>query len=131
MARTAIIGAVTAAVAAMASGCGERLSRDEAFALIQAVGPERIRAAAEILRRGHRAGEEEIAAESWPAAIRELKPKSVVVDNGGVMLGMTSRFVEGEAIYVVFEKARAPAEGPGDPSVVRLDVRIYLYEFVG
>jgi hypothetical protein len=112
-------------------GCGERLDRDEATALIERVGPLRVRDAAESLRHFRAGREKDVPQQAWPPAIRELQPKSVVVENSGVLVWKTSRFVDGEAIYIVFERAETPAEGPGDPSVSRLHDRIYLYEFVG
>jgi hypothetical protein len=112
-------------------GCGGSFDRNDADALVNDVGAERIRQAVDSLRPRAGTARSELPEASWPDALRELGPESIFVESDGVWVSKQHRFVEEAGIYVVFEGVGEPEERGGDPSMWRLGGRIFWYQITG
>src|SRR4030095_9168169 len=80
-----------------ASGCGHFEVR-QAQSLVDQVGAERIRQAAQSLRKFSETPNQNVPPESWPKVLGELQPESISVDKGGVTISKYSFFVAAEVL---------------------------------
>jgi hypothetical protein len=113
-----------------ANACGH-FELGQAQSLVKHVGTERIREAAQELRKFREMPNQKVPPESWPKALEELKPESISVNKGGVTISKYGFFVEEEGLYIVFDGEAPPEERSGDPSFQKIAEGIYWYQHTG
>jgi hypothetical protein len=107
--------------------------QEHAVRLVRAVGPQRVREAADALRHPTPSPRDaflEVPEASWPDAIKRLTPKSVWTTDAGVFVKLQSRFVEEEGIFVAFQGVSVASPG-AEPSLEPIEERIFWYKIKG
>jgi hypothetical protein len=106
--------------------------RAAAHVLVTEIGPARLRSAAQTLRRPVEADvEETVPRNLWPPEVVRCRPERVQVSRDGVYLQLHSFFVTESGLYVQFEGAPAPPEGPGELTFRRMWEGIYWFHYAG